>query len=66
MKKTLAVAALAVAALNIQAQQNVKYQTACHPRDVMHYDTKTLRDRFVMEKVMSPDEINLTDRKSVV
>ena len=60
MKKVLAIAALAVAALNVSAQQNVKFQTACHPRDVMHYDTKTLRDRFVMEKVMSADEINLT------
>ena len=42
------------------AQQNVSFQTACHPEDVKHYDTKTLRERFVMEKVMSPDEINLT------
>ena len=38
---------------------NVTMQTACHPADVKHYDTSTLRERFVMEKVMSPDEINL-------
>ena len=41
-------------------QQNVNFQTACHPEDVKHYDTKTLRERFVMEKVMVADEINLT------
>ena len=41
-------------------QQNMTFQTACHPADVKHYDTQTLRDRFVMEKVMAPDEINLT------
>lgn len=39
---------------------NVTIQTACHPADVKHYDTATLRERFVMEKVMAPDEINLT------
>ena len=42
------------------AQQHVNFQTACHPEDVKHYDTKTLRERFVMEKVMVADEINLT------
>ena len=41
-------------------QQKVNFQTACHPEDVKHYDTKTLRERFVMEKVMVADEINLT------
>ena len=41
-------------------QQNMTFQTACHPEDVKHYDTQTLRSRFVMEKVMAPDEINLT------
>ena len=39
---------------------HVTIQTACHPADVKHYDTATLRERFVMEKVMAPDEINLT------
>ena len=39
---------------------NVTIQTACHPADVKHYDTAMLRERFVMEKVMAPDEINLT------
>ena len=35
-------------------------QTACHPADFKHYDTSTIRERFVMERVMEPDEINLT------
>ena len=29
-------------------QQTVNFQTACHPEDVKHYYTKTLRERFVM------------------
>ncbi len=41
-------------------RQHVKFQTACHPEDVKHYDTKTLRQRFVMEKVMAADSILLT------
>ncbi|MCF0203260.1 MAG: 5-dehydro-4-deoxy-D-glucuronate isomerase [Bacteroidaceae bacterium] len=40
--------------------QHVKFQTACHPEDVKTYDTKTLRSRFVMEKVMAADSILLT------
>ena len=40
--------------------QHVKFQTACHPKDVKGYDTKTLRERFVMEKVMEADSILLT------
>ena len=39
---------------------NYTVQTACHPDDVKTYDTAKLRERFVMEKVMVPDEINLT------
>ena len=27
--------------------QHVKFQTACHPEDVKHYDTKLLRERFI-------------------
>ena len=68
MKKIITIAALALAAMGANAQeadrfvgnQHVRFQTACHPQDVMHYDTKTLRDRFVMEKVMSADSILLT------
>ena len=41
-------------------RQHVKFQTACHPEDVKEYDTKTLRERFVMEKTMEADSILLT------
>ena len=60
MKKTFLLGALLATALVSNAQQNVSFQAACHPEDVKHYDTKTLRDRFVMEKVMEADKINLT------
>ena len=60
MKKRTFLAALLACTLASQAQQNVNFQTACHPEDVKHYDTPTLRDRFVMEKVMEADKINLT------
>ncbi|MBR2941756.1 MAG: 5-dehydro-4-deoxy-D-glucuronate isomerase, partial [Kiritimatiellae bacterium] len=39
---------------------NFTVQTACHPDDVKTYDTTKLRERFVMEKVMVPDEIRVT------
>ena len=39
---------------------NFTVQTACHPDDVKTYDTAKLRERFVMEKVMVPDEIRVT------
>ena len=60
MKMTTIMAASA-AMLAANATE-VKYtvQTACHPDDVKHYDTATLRERFVMEKVMEPDEIRVT------
>ncbi|MBP5523454.1 MAG: hypothetical protein J6X74_04465, partial [Bacteroidaceae bacterium] len=69
MKRFLTIAgviALSLSAVNAQeadryvGRQHVKFQTACHPEDVKHYDTKMLRERFVMEKVMSPDSILLT------
>ena len=60
MKRVFISAALLAVALVSPAQQHVNFQTACHPEDVKHYDTKTLRERFVMEKVMVADEINLT------
>ena len=44
----------------ITNSMNYKIQTACHPSDVKHYDTERLRNAFLMEKVLSPDEINLT------
>ena len=39
---------------------NVTVQTAVHPDDFKGYDTTKIRDRFVMEKVMVPDEIHVT------
>ena len=67
MKKVLFSLAF-ICSLGVSAQeadryvgrQHVKFQTACHPQDVKGYDTKTLRARFVMEKVMEADSILLT------
>ena len=68
MKKTLLTIALCALSTFAFAQeadryvgdQHVKFQTACHPEDVKGYDTKTRRERFVMEKVMAADSILLT------
>ena len=60
MKKNLLLAAFVAVSMSASAQMKVSFQTACHPADVKHYDTQTLRERFVMEKVMVADEINLT------
>jgi PTS system galactitol-specific IIC component len=48
MKRTILSMALLMGVLGVNAQQTVQFQTACHPEDVKHYDTKTLRERFVM------------------
>ena len=61
-----AVAAIATTSnsqtLKLSNPQTLRYtvQTACHPDDVKTYDTAKLRERFVMEKVMEPDKINVT------
>ena len=68
MKKTFLFLLLMSNLLSVSAQeadrtvgdQHISFQTACHPQDVKGYDTKTLRERFVMEKVMEADKINLT------
>ena len=39
---------------------NYAVQTATHYEDAKAFDTAKLRARFVMEKVMAPDEINVT------
>ena len=52
--------ALGLTTLTSYAQINVHMQTACNPQDVKTYDTERLRSSFLMEKVMSPNEINLT------
>lgn len=59
MKKLFFSLAL-LAAFCVSAQTNYTMLTASHPDDVKKYDTEKLRERFVMEKVMCPDTINLT------
>lgn len=61
MKKFAIAMMLGISALSASAQVNYnKMIIACHPQDVKKYDTDMLRDRFLMEKVMAPDEINVT------
>lgn len=59
MKKLLT-AALLLSTIAMSAQTKYSMLTACHPEDVKHYDTETLRARFMMPQVMVADEINLT------
>ena len=47
-------------AVTLAAAVNFTVQTAVHPDDFKTYDTAKTRERFVMEKVMAPDEINVT------
>ena len=47
-------------AILLAAAVNFTVQTAVHPDDFKTYDTAKTRERFVMEKVMAPDEINVT------
>ena len=59
--KTLMAAAITVAALAANATPvNFTVQTATHPDDFKTFGTEKIRSRFVMEKVMVPDEINVT------
>ncbi|MBQ9892509.1 MAG: 5-dehydro-4-deoxy-D-glucuronate isomerase [Bacteroidales bacterium] len=60
MKKLIITLLAAAAAFSASAQINYTMQTACNPKDVKGYDTERLREAFMMEKVMAPDEINLT------
>ena len=59
MKKIILLAAL-ICTTAMSAQTKYTIQTACHPEDVKHYDTETLRSRFMMGEVMVADEIRLT------
>ena len=60
MKRLVFLMALGLTTLTYYEQINVHMQTACNPQDVKTYDTERLRSSFLMEKVMSPNEINLT------
>ena len=39
---------------------SMELRYAVHPKDVISYDTKRLREEFLVEKVFSADEINMT------
>ena len=58
--KRILTAALLLSTIAMSAQTKYTIQTACHPDDVKHYDTETLRARFMMPEVMVNDEIRLT------
>lgn len=60
MKKIILSVALAMATLSAGAVTNYRIMRACHPDDVKHYDTATLRERFTMPTVIAPDTVNLT------
>ena len=60
MRKLAIAIMLGIAAISASAQVNYKMQVACNPQDVKTYDTNRLRSSFLMEKVMAPNEINLT------
>ena len=61
MKKRVITIMIGLATLaTANSQVNYKMQTACNPQDVKTYDTERLRSSFLMEKVMAPDEINVT------
>ena len=59
--KTIMATAMTAAALTVNATTvNFTVQTATHPDDFKTFDTEKIRSRFVMEKVMAADEINVT------
>ena len=60
MKKLALAMMMGVAGLSSNAQVNYQMKTACHPQDFKTYDTQRIRENFLMEKVFSADEINLT------
>lgn len=60
MKKILIFTVCACAAYSALGQTNYTIQRACHPDDVKEYTTSQLRSRFMMEKVMEENVINLT------
>ena len=51
---------MSILTLMLATTVNFTVQTAVHPDDFKSYDTAKMRERFVMEKVMAPDEINVT------
>lgn len=61
MKIKLFLLGIALTSASVMAQTHTNYELryATHPEDVKHYDTQTLRSRFVVEKLFSPDSVNL-------
>ena len=51
---------MSILTLMLATTVNFTVQTATHPDDFKNFDTDRIRNRFVMEKVMVPDEINVT------
>lgn len=60
MKKQLLSVFFLSLAMSMSAQVNYRILVSAHPDDVKHYNTNTLRNRFMMDKVMEKDKINLT------
>ena len=60
MKKTLLALALGLMTLAAGAQTTYSILRAVHPQDFKEYDTKQLRERFLMPTVMEQNKINLT------
>ena len=50
---------MSILTLMLATTVNFTVQTATHPDDFKNFDTDRIRSRFVMEKVMVPDEINV-------
>ena len=40
---------------------NYEIRYAAHPEDAKSYDTKRIRRDFLIEKVFSPNEVNMVD-----
>ena len=61
MNKSILTLGIALAAAACGATEiRFAVQTATHPDDFRNFETAKIRERFVMEKVMEPDEINVT------
>lgn len=61
MKKILISAALLASSFTIMAQSHTNYSLryATNPEDIKTFTTEQLRNRFAIEKLFSPDSVNL-------
>ena len=60
MKKVMALGAVCASVACGATECKFTVQTATHPNDFKAFGTEKIRERFVMEKVMVADEINVT------